>query len=117
MAGTLRWVWCRSRATARTAGARRRGQRQRLHERCAPPPQGQELYYLIEWVVAQPWCDGDVGMVGIPYFGSMQVPDSATLLRRGPDLVVLGCRPSIGAGVGDFGGRGLLLAFGVPAAV
>lgn len=61
-------------------------------------PQGQELYDLIEWVAAQPWCDGNVGMIGISYFGSMQVPHSAMVLRWGPDLVVLGCRPSIGAG-------------------
>ena len=34
---------------------------------------GQDAYDFIEWVAAQPWCDGNVGMVGISYFGSMQV--------------------------------------------
>ena len=38
---------------------------------------GQDAYDFIEWVAAQPWCDGNVGMIGISYFGSMQV------LRRG----------------------------------
>lgn len=36
-------------------------------------PLGQDAYDLIEWVAAQPWCDGRVGMIGTSYFGSMQV--------------------------------------------
>jgi uncharacterized protein len=46
-------------------------------------PQGQDLYDLIEWVAAQPWCDGNVGMTGISYFGSMQVLAAA---ERPPHL-------------------------------
>src|SRR4051812_42114089 len=34
---------------------------------------GEDAYDLIEWVAAQPWCDGNVGMIGISYYGSMQV--------------------------------------------
>jgi hypothetical protein len=36
-------------------------------------PLGQDAYDVIEWVAEQPWCDGNVGMIGISYFGSMQV--------------------------------------------
>lgn len=36
-------------------------------------PLGQDAYDFIEWVAAQPWCDGNVGMIGISYFGSMQI--------------------------------------------
>ncbi|MGX1541255.1 CocE/NonD family hydrolase [Streptomyces adustus] len=46
-------------------------------------PQGQDLYDLIEWVAAQPWCDGNIGMIGISYFGSMQVLAAA---ERPPHL-------------------------------
>ncbi|WP_424534977.1 CocE/NonD family hydrolase [Sphaerisporangium viridialbum] len=46
-------------------------------------PQGQDLYDLIEWVAGQPWCDGNVGMIGISYFGSMQVLAAA---ERPPHL-------------------------------
>ncbi|WP_030902865.1 CocE/NonD family hydrolase [Streptomyces sp. NRRL F-5126] len=46
-------------------------------------PQGQDLYDVIEWVAAQPWCDGNVGMTGISYFGSMQVLAAA---ERPPHL-------------------------------
>ncbi|MGI5158788.1 CocE/NonD family hydrolase [Microbispora sp. CA-102843] len=46
-------------------------------------PQGQDLYDLIEWVAEQPWCDGNVGMIGISYFGSMQVYAAA---ERPPHL-------------------------------
>jgi len=45
--------------------------------------QGQDLYDLVEWVAAQPWCDGNVGMIGISYFGSMQVLAAA---ERPPHL-------------------------------
>jgi len=34
---------------------------------------GQDAYDFIEWVAEQPWCDGNVGMIGISYFGSMQI--------------------------------------------
>ena len=44
---------------------------------------GQDAYDFIEWVAAQPWCDGNVGMIGISYFGSMQVFAAA---ERPPDL-------------------------------
>ncbi|MEN9904822.1 MAG: hypothetical protein RLZZ555_1387 [Pseudomonadota bacterium] len=36
-------------------------------------PLGQDAYDFIEWVAKQPWCNGVVGMIGISYFGSMQV--------------------------------------------
>ena len=44
---------------------------------------GQDAYDFIEWVAAQPWCDGNVGMVGISYFGSMSVLAAA---ERPPSL-------------------------------
>ncbi|VXB57679.1 CocE/NonD family hydrolase [Citricoccus sp. K5] len=44
---------------------------------------GEDAYDFIEWVAAQPWCDGNVGMVGISYFGSMQVLAAA---ERPPSL-------------------------------
>ncbi len=44
---------------------------------------GRDAYDFIEWVAAQPWCDGNVGMIGISYFGSMQVLAAA---ERPPHL-------------------------------
>jgi predicted acyl esterase len=32
-----------------------------------------DLYDMVEWVAAQPWCDGNVGMVGISYFAITQI--------------------------------------------
>src|SRR5262249_38730186 len=37
------------------------------------PPEPQDGYELIEWVARQPWCDGQVGMFGISYFGRIQL--------------------------------------------
>jgi predicted acyl esterase len=44
---------------------------------------GQDAHDVIEWVAAQPWCDGNVGMIGISYYGSMQVLAAA---ERPPHL-------------------------------
>ncbi len=49
----------------------------------AASPWVRTPYDLIEWVAAQPWCDGNVGMIGISYFGSMQVLAAA---ERPPHL-------------------------------
>lgn len=46
-------------------------------------PLGQDAYDFIEWVAKQPWCNGVVGMIGISYFGSMQVFAAA---ERPPSL-------------------------------
>ncbi|MCG6535557.1 MAG: CocE/NonD family hydrolase [Syntrophales bacterium LBB04] len=35
--------------------------------------EGKDCYDLIEWIAAQPWCNGNIGMVGISYLGSVQV--------------------------------------------
>jgi putative CocE/NonD family hydrolase len=42
-----------------------------------------DLYDLIEWIAAQPWCDGNVGMVGISYFAMAQI---AAAVARPPSL-------------------------------
>ena len=34
---------------------------------------GRDACDFIEWVAAQQWCDGNVGMIGTSYFASMQV--------------------------------------------
>jgi len=33
----------------------------------------QDLYDIIEWVAAQPWCDGNIGMSGVSYMGRTQL--------------------------------------------
>lgn len=35
--------------------------------------QAEDGYDLVEWAAGQPWCDGNVGMVGISYFGTIQL--------------------------------------------
>ena len=32
-----------------------------------------DLYDIVEWVAAQPWCDGNVGMIGVSYFAMAQL--------------------------------------------
>lgn len=33
----------------------------------------RDMYDLVEWAAAQPWCDGNVGMIGISYFAMTQL--------------------------------------------
>jgi predicted acyl esterase len=33
----------------------------------------EDMHDLVEWVAAQPWCDGRVGMIGISYFAMTQL--------------------------------------------
>ena len=36
------------------------------------PPEAQDGHEVIEWIARQPWCDGNVGMIGISAFGGAQ---------------------------------------------
>lgn len=51
--------------------------------------EGKDCYDLVEWCAAQPWCDGNVGMVGISYLGSIQIPAAA---ERPPHLKAIFCQ-------------------------
>ena len=39
-----------------------------FHEAEAP-----DLYDLIEWIAQQPWCNGNVGMIGVSWYGATQL--------------------------------------------
>lgn len=38
----------------------------------------RDLYDCVEWAAAQPWCDGNVGMIGISYFAMAQLHAATT---------------------------------------
>ncbi len=37
------------------------------------PTERRDMYDLVEWAAAQPWCDGKVGMIGISAFAVLQL--------------------------------------------
>ena len=37
------------------------------------PREIQDIYDAIEWIAAQPWCDGNVGMFGVSYLAMIQL--------------------------------------------
>ena len=41
--------------------------------------EGKDVYDLVEWIARQPWCDGNVGMIGISYFATVQVMGAAEM--------------------------------------
>ena len=38
----------------------------------------EDLYDLIEWIAVQPWCNGNVGMLGVSYFAMVQLAAAVT---------------------------------------
>lgn len=40
---------------------------------CMGPQEHRDMCDTIEWIAEQPWCDGNVGMIGISYFGIVQL--------------------------------------------
>lgn len=59
-----------------------------------------DCYDLIEWIAAQPWCDGNVGMIGISGFGAEQL---AVAKQQPPHLKAIFPFDSRGA-YGQMGG-------------
>jgi len=51
-----------------------------------PGPEGKDNYELIEWAAAQPWCNGNVGMIGYSYFSMTQMK---TAIEQPPHLKCL----------------------------
>jgi uncharacterized protein len=45
--------------------------------------EGRDIYDVIEWIAAQQWCDGNVGMIGISYLAAVQILAAA---HRPPHL-------------------------------
>ena len=39
----------------------------------SPGPMGNDYYDLIEWLAKQPWCDGNIGMIGYSAFSGAQI--------------------------------------------
>lgn len=44
---------------------------------------GKDIYDIVEWMAEQDWCDGNIGMIGISYFASVQILGAA---ERPPHL-------------------------------
>jgi pimeloyl-ACP methyl ester carboxylesterase len=42
------------------------------------PDEARDGHDVIEWAAAQPWCDGNVGMIGVSYYGTIQLAVAAT---------------------------------------
>lgn len=58
----------------------------------------EDVYDMIEWIAAQPWCNGKVGMIGPSAFSIMQIHAGAA---RPPHLVALRC-DECGCGTWDY---------------
>ncbi len=55
-----------------TINARGTGKSQGTHDVHFSPQEQKDVAETIEWVAEQPWCDGQVGMVGMSYFAVSQ---------------------------------------------
>ncbi|MBN1191886.1 MAG: CocE/NonD family hydrolase [Dehalococcoidales bacterium] len=43
------------------------------HSGAFDPKEAEDGYDLVEWIASQPWCDGNVGLVGISYYACIQI--------------------------------------------
>ena len=78
-----------------------------------PGPQGKDNYDLIEWAARQPWCSGNVGMVGYSAFSVTQL---ATAIEQPPHLKCLALSHIMADQYRDFayhGGILSLMGYGV----
>jgi len=78
-----------------------------------PGPEGQDCYDLIEWAAKQPWCDGNVGMVGYSYFSMVQMQAA---IQQPPHLKCIAVSHVITDGYRDMayhGGILSLMGYGV----
>ncbi|MEX2645134.1 MAG: CocE/NonD family hydrolase [Gaiellaceae bacterium] len=55
----------------------------------------EDGYDTIEWIVRQPWCDGNIGMVGRSYVGFTQWAAAATQPRGLKAIVPIGAQPDL----------------------
>ncbi len=55
------------------ADARGTGDSEGEHVGMFDRSESQDGYDLVEWIAGQPWCDGNVGMIGISYYGTEQL--------------------------------------------
>jgi putative CocE/NonD family hydrolase len=71
----------------------------------------QDVYEAIEWIAAQPWCDGNVGMFGVSYFAMVQFMVAAL---APPSLKALFCPWGMTDPYRDLYYRGGLLTYMFP---
>lgn len=55
------------------ADSRGTGQSQGEYYSMYSKQEAEDGYELVEWIAEQPWCDGNIGMIGISYYGTIQL--------------------------------------------
>jgi putative CocE/NonD family hydrolase len=48
-----------------------------------PRQEAEDAHDVVEWIAQQPWCDGNVGMIGYSYYGGLQLK---TAIQQPPHL-------------------------------
>lgn len=68
------------------------------------PGEGQDGHDLVEWIAAQPWCDGNVGMWGVSYPGITALSTAATHPPHLKAIVPIHATSDLHRGVAALGG-------------
>ena len=68
------------------------------------PGEGQDGHDLVEWIAAQPWCDGNVGMWGVSYPGITALSTAATRPPHLKAIVPIHATADLHRGVVSLGG-------------
>jgi predicted acyl esterase len=70
------------------------------------PGEGLDGHDLVEWIAAQPWCDGNVGMWGVSYPGITSLSTAATRPPHLKAIVPIHATSDLHRGVVSLGGTG-----------
>ena len=70
------------------------------------PGEGIDGHDLVEWIAAQPWCDGNVGMWGVSYPGITALATAATNPPHLKAIVPIHATADLHRGVVSLGGTG-----------
>jgi len=70
------------------------------------PGEGQDGHDLVEWIAAQDWCDGNVGMWGVSYPGITALSTAATNPPHLKAIVPIHATSDLHRGVVSLGGTG-----------
>jgi predicted acyl esterase len=70
------------------------------------PGEARDGHDLVEWIAAQPWCDGNVGMWGVSYPGITSLATAATRPPHLKAIVPIHATSDLHRGVVSLGGTG-----------
>ncbi|MFC1951476.1 CocE/NonD family hydrolase [Chloroflexota bacterium] len=75
--------------------------------------EAEDGYDLVEWIAKQPWCNGNVGMIGYSYFGAIQIYVACEQPPHLKAIFPTGCMTDLYRGMAYHGGVLCMFLYGL----